>query len=216
MINTVQGAQRYTTPRTTATPVRATAAEPKGGGFSIAGGFGDTLNLGSSAAHLYNGYKSAVDGARAVDADMVKVVKNLKNMKPLSGGMKAAIGNIASSALKMGQRSAIFAGAISAATNGYRLWKKQIDLPTFGGRVIGDTAGGFAGGIGATIAGGIGMAILAGPIGLAGTALTIGAAVAGMAGYMLAENMFRKTGIFKSIVNTTRQMLGGMSKPYSA
>lgn len=215
MINTVSGAPRLNTPRPTGT-VRVTSAEPKGGGFSIAGSFGDTLNLGSSAAHLYNGFKTAVDGGKAVDADMLKVVKNLKNMKPLSGGMKAALSNIAQGALRMGQRSAIFAGAISAATNGYRLWKKQIDLPTFGGRVVGDTAGGFVGGMGATVAAGIGFAILGGPIGLAGTALTIGGAIAGMAGYMLAENFFRKTGIFKSIVNTTRQMLGGMSKPYSA
>jgi hypothetical protein len=214
MINTVSGAPRIT-PRPVGTK-SVTSAEPKGGGFSIAGSFGDTLNLGSSAAHLYNGFKTAVDGGKAIDGDVVKVVKNLKAMKPLSGGMKAALSNIAQSALKMGQRSAIFAGAISAATNGYRLWKKQIDLPTFGGRVVGDAAGGFVGGMGATIAGGIGIAILGGPIGLAGTALTIGGAIAGMAGYMIAENYFRKTSIFKTVVNTTRQMLGGMSKPYSA
>ena len=214
MINTVQGAPRTPAPRTQAGTLKATSAEPRGGGFSIAGSFGDTLNLGSSVAHLYNGVKTSIDGGKAIDADVAKVVKNLKNMKPLSGGMKAALGNIAGAALKMGQRSAIFAGAISFATNGYRFWKKQIDLPTFGGRVVGDPARGVAGGQGATVAAGIGMAILGGPIGLAGTALTIGGALAGMAGYMVAENMFRKTGIFKAIVNTTRQALGGMSKPY--
>jgi hypothetical protein len=214
MINTVQGAPRISTPRPRGT-VSVTSAEPRGGGFSIAGSFGDTLSLGSSVAHLYNGVKTSIDGGKAVDGDMVKVVKQIKNLKPLSGGMKAALSNIGRTALSMGQRSAIFAGAISAVSNGYRFYKHQIDLATFGSRVVGDTAGGFAGGIGATIAGGIGMAILGGPIGLAGTALTIGGALAGMAGYVIAENTFRSTGIFRSIVNTVHQALGGMSRPYN-
>jgi hypothetical protein len=216
MINTVSSAPRLTAPRAQAGTVSVASSEPKGGGFSTASSFGDTLNLGSSAAHLYNGVKTSIDGGKLIDGDVAKIAKNLKNMKPLSGGMKAALSNIGSAALKMGQRSALFAGAISFASNGYKFYKKQIDLPTFGSRVVGDTAGGFAGGIGATIAGGIGMAILGGPIGLAGTALTIGGALAGMAGYVVAENMFRSTGIFKSIVGTVRSALGGMSKPYTA
>ena len=213
MMNTVSSAPRVQATRAQAPTVKA-AAEPKGGGFSVAG-FGDTLNLGSSVAHLYNGAKTSIDGGKAIDADVSKVWKNLKGMKPLSGGMKSALGNIFSTGLKMGQRSAVFAGVVSAASNGYKLYKKQIDLPTFGGRVVGDAAGGFVGGVGATVAAGIGFAILGGPIGLAGTALTIGGAIAGMAGYMMAENFFRKTDLFKGIVNTTRQMLGGMSKPYA-
>lgn len=215
MINTVSSAPRINTPRTQSSTVRAASAEPTGGGFSIASSFGDNLNLGSSLAHLYNGVKTSIDGGKAIDSDVAKVAKQLKNMRPLSGGMKAALSNIGKTALSMGQRSAIFAGAISAASNGYRFWKHQIDLPTFASRVVGDTAGGFAGGIGATIAGGIGMAILGGPIGLAGTALTIGGALAGMAGYVITENIFRNTSIFHSIVNTVHSAFGGMSRPYN-
>ncbi len=196
--------------------VRPAAASPVGGsyGYQQRGyGMDGWINTGSSLAHLYNGVKTAIDGGKLADPPVTTAWRQLIRLRPLSGSMKSAVMEIGNVAVSMGKRSALFAGAISAAVNGYRLVTGRIGLPQFGGAVVGDTLGGFAGGVGASVVGGIGFALLGG-VGLSGIALTIGGALCGMVGYVMAENMLRGTRLYGTVVGWTQRALGGMSRPF--
>lgn len=204
MISTVS-----TSPRTAAKPYSVTmagpaaVAEPKGGA-GVMGGMGDTLQLGASLAHLYNGAKTAIDGGKALRPDATKLINSAKKLK--GNGILDSMKGLATGSLAFAKRSAIFAGAISVVSNGYKLMNRQISFGQFGSNVVGDTIGGFAGGAGGAVASAIGLAAL-GAFGVTGTIATIGGVVAGFVGYTLAENMVRRTGLFKQITGTVRNAL---------
>lgn len=202
MISTVS-----TSPRTTAAPysvttAQAAVAEPKGGGLSVMGG--DTLKLGASLAHLYNGAKTAIDGGKALRPDANKLINSAKKLK--GNGILDSFKGLATGSLAFAKRSAIFAGAISVVTNGIQLAQGRQSFGQFGSNVVGDTIGGFAGGAGGAVASALGLAAL-GAFGVAGTMATIGGVVAGFVGYTLAENLVRRTSLFKQITGTVRNAL---------
>ncbi|HEY9722110.1 MAG TPA: hypothetical protein V6D47_08855 [Oscillatoriaceae cyanobacterium] len=190
---------------TTATPA-ATAAEPVGSGFHIQG-FGDNLSLGSSLATLYNSGKTAMDGASQLGGDASQVVNGIKGVS--GGDLFNGLEGLAKGAVPLAKRSAIFEGAVSVVTNGYKLATGRENVATFGSNVVGDTLSGAAGGFGGAIAGAIGTAAL-GALGVSGGLLTLGSIAVGMVGYSLTEKLFRNTNIFHSITNTVHQALSGL------
>jgi hypothetical protein len=202
MIRTVSSTPRLPVTRPAATTVRA-AVEPTGGGVMSNLSSGDMVQTGANLAHLYNAGKTGLQGGRVVNGAMGDIWKSLKGLK--GNGIFNGMKELASGALPFATRSALFEGAISVISNGYRLAKGQIGFSEFGGRVVADSASGLAGGAGAAVAGGIALALLpfTGPVG------TIITAVAGIAGYTVADNMFRNSKIYRATIGTVRNALGG-------
>jgi hypothetical protein len=150
--------------------------------------------------------KAAVgfQGGAAVAPNISSIISAGKSfdLNGVFGGLKS----IGSSALPFAKRSALIEGGLSVLTNGYALFKGQISLSTFGGRVTGDTMGGLAGGVGGAIASGVGIGLL-GVLGVTGGLATVGGVVAGIVGYSLAEKWFRHTRIFQKAVSLVQGSL---------
>lgn len=185
--------------------VTGRGAEPTGSGFSL-GGMGGHIKTAGSLAQLYNGFKTAMDGGRALKPDATRIIKSVKGLK--GNGLLNSVKGVVTGALPFAQRSAVFAGAISIVTNGVNLAQGRISFGTFGSRVVGDIIGGFAGGAGGAIGGAVGLALL-GTFGITGMVATIGGIAAGFGGYMMAENMVRRTGLFKTVTGTIKNAMGG-------
>lgn len=185
----------------------ARAAQVTGGGLNIlGGGLQGNIQTGASLAQLYNGAKTALDGGRALRPEANGIIKAVKGLK--GNGLLSNAKDLVTGAMPFAQRSAIFSGAVSIVMNGMKLAQGQISFGTFGSRVVGDVIGGFAGGAGGAIGGAVGLSLL-GMFGITGMVATIGGIAAGFGGYMLAENMIRKTGIFKTITGTIKNAMGG-------
>jgi hypothetical protein len=195
------------TVRAAVMPTARAAVEPTGGGMvsdlssSLRGG--DMVQTGANVAHLYNAGKTGLQGGRVVNNAIGGLWKSLKNLN--GNGIFTGIKNLAAETLPFATRSALFEGAISVVSNGYKMAKGQIGFGEFGGRVVADSASGLAGGAGAAVAGGLALALI--PFG--GAMGTIVTAIAGIAGYSVAANMFRNSKIYRSVVGTVRGALGG-------
>jgi hypothetical protein len=180
-----------------------TALALGGGGVRQALSSGDVVDKGQALAHLYNAGRTGADGARALGGEVSSLWKALTNLR--GNAVFSSLKGLAQASLPLMQRSAVFEAAISAASNGIRLFQGRIGFGEFAGRVTGDSMAGFVGGAGAALAGAVALALLP-ATGLLGT---IVAAVAGLGGYSLAAGWFRSSGIYRSVVGTVRSAFGG-------
>ncbi|MDB5097775.1 MAG: hypothetical protein JWM80_2196 [Cyanobacteria bacterium RYN_339] len=163
---------------------------------------GGYLATGANLAHIWNMIKTGLTGGKGVNAAFGQLWRSLKGLhgNGIFAGLKGVVGGMIPYAVN----SSLFEGAISAIVNGYYLVTGKESFGQFGGNVVGDTLSGFAGGAGAAVGGAVLMAIL--PFG--GTLGMILTAIGGVAGYSVAANMFRSSGIYGKIVGTVRGALG--------
>lgn len=182
----------------------------KASGFAplaIGQGLNEVANIGFLGNVLIMG-NAAIKGGQAAQPAVSSLWNAVKGFD-LEGIWNAgkSLGQVG---LSTAGKSAGFAGALSLAVNGWRVINNQISVSVAGARVVGDAVAGAAGGFGGAIAGGVGLTLL-GALGIAGAPLTIGAAVVGMIGYHYGDKMMRQTGIFRTIVQSTYDMIRGMT-----
>jgi hypothetical protein len=208
-------------PRSTSTvsaAVTTPAAKPGTFAPAVQEGKGGFMNSAASALSNYDlGYLgrlgnmvySGVKGGQLTQPAVGSLWEALKKFD-LDGVWNAgkSLGQVS---LQFAGKSAIFAGAVSLVANGLHVMNGRMTIPTAGARIVGDTLGGAAGGIGGAIAGGIGLTLL-GALGIAGAPLTIGAAIIGMVGYHYADCALRRTGIYNTVVRTVYDTLGAICR----
>ncbi len=168
------------------------------------------IDSASMVGRLGNAAHTAVKGGAETLPQVQGVWNALKSfdVTNLWSGIQA----LGKSALTWGTKSALFQGAISLVSNGYRSMTGQQSWGTTGTKVVMDTTTGMVGGIGGAIAGGIGtMALTA--LGVAGGPLTIGAALVGMGGYFLAERFFKSTSVYKKVQSTVSSIMNDAFRP---
>lgn len=176
----------------------------------IPSGRGGMIDSASMLGRLGNVAHTAVKGGQETLPQVQGVWNALKgfDVTNLWSGLQA----LGKTAMTWGTRSALFQGAISLVSNGYRSMTGQQSWGTTGTKVVMDTTTGMVGGMGGAIAGGIGtMALTA--LGVAGGPLTIGAALVGMGGYFLAERFFKSTSAYKKIHHTVSSIMNDAFKP---
>lgn len=164
---------------------------------------GDWVDKSKSAAHLWNLAKTGIDGRAALSGELTSLFRALKGVR--GNAIFSSLKGLASAAVPLMTRSALFEAAISALSNGVRLAEGRIGFGTFAGRLTGDTMTGFVGGAGAAVAGSMALAILP----ATGLLATIIAGVAGIGGYGLVAGMFKQSSIYRSVVGTVRDAFGG-------
>lgn len=170
------------------------------------------VDTASMLGRLGNAGHTAVKGGAAALPGVQGVWSALKSFD-LSGIWSAAKG-LGQTAMTWGGRSAMFQGAISLVSNGYRSIKGTQSWADTGTKVVSDTVTGAVGGAAGAIAGGIGtMALTA--LGIAGGPLTIGAAVIGMGGYFLGERLFKQSALFCKFKNFVSGLMHDGLKPLS-
>lgn len=182
----------------------------KAAGFTplaIGQGINEVANIGFIGNLLIMG-NAAVKGGQAA-APAVGSLWNAVKSFDLEGIWNAGK-SLGSIGLSTAGKSAGFAGALSLVVNGWRMLNNQISVSVAGARVVGDAVAGAAGGFAGAIAGGVGLTLL-GALGIAGAPLTIGAALVGMIGYHYGDKMMRQTGVFRTIVQSTYDMIKGMT-----
>jgi hypothetical protein len=163
---------------------------------------GGWLATGANLAHIWNMIKTGLTGGKGVNSAFGQLWRSLKGLH--GNGIFAGIKGVVGGMIPYAVNSSLFEGAISAIVNGYYLVTGKESFGQFGGNVVGDTLSGFAGGAGAAVGGAVVMALL--PFG--GTLGMILTAIGGVAGYSVAANMFKSSGIYGKIVGTVRGALG--------
>jgi|GEM_PF-3560074 hypothetical protein len=173
---------------------------------------GGLVNAGTMIGRVANAANTATKGGAEALPQVQGFVTALKGFD-LTGLWTAAQG-LGKTALSWGGKSAGIQGALSLVANGYRAITGQESWGDAGTNVVMDTTSGAVGGAAGAIAGGIGtMALTA--LGVAGGPLTIGAALIGLGGYFLAENLFKRTGIYCKIEQTVSDVMHSAFKPFS-
>lgn len=136
---------------------------------------------------------------------------------PEVGGslLKQGLSKIGMGMLTAARNSAIFAGLISLAVNGYKVIAGKERISEAAGSVVADTAdGAFSGALGAAASG---AAIFgAGALGLTvGLPLTLVGIAAGIGGALLGSLIFKKIGIYGAIKNGVTKLFGGSAIGHS-
>ncbi len=102
--------------------------------------------------------------------------------------------------------SVIFNGLFSLAINGYKVYAKQSTVGQAGGEVTGDLMSAVVGGAAGGAASALGTFALAGILGT-GLPLTLAGIGLGIAGYMLADGVLKKTSFYNSAKAKVASML---------
>lgn len=135
----------------------------------------------------------------------------LKAKKSKSAATAARAGDAGRSAMfgsVMGaiKSSVIVNGILSLAVNGYKVYTKQSTLGQAGGEFTGDMMSAVVGGAAGGVASAVGTFALAGILGT-GLPLTLAGIGLGIAGYMLADSVLKKTSFYQNAKAKVAQML---------
>lgn len=117
--------------------------------------------------------------------------KSRNYSKVVSGARSSIWQNLGATTM----RSGIISGLVSAATNGYKMYKGELTVAQGGSNIAGDVAGGIAGGLGAGVATALGATVLT-TMGIAGLPLTIAGLGLGIVGFLAGDGLLRKLPVF--------------------
>lgn len=118
-----------------------------------------------------------------------------------AAGRSALMGSVVSAV----KSSVLVNGILSLAMNGYKVYKNQETMGQAAGEVSGDLMSAVVGGAAGGAASAAGGMLLAGVLGT-GLPLTLVGIGLGIAGYMIADTMFRKTTFFTNVKTKVAQM----------
>jgi hypothetical protein len=123
-------------------------------------------------------------------------------------GMMMGAKGLGSSTIQGAKYGAIIGGSISALTNGYMVLSGKTTAPEAVSNLVADTATVTLSGAGGALAGSA-TALGLSALGMGGLPLTILAAGIGLTGAVGVQLLTQKTGIYDSIKNAVKGMLGG-------
>lgn len=119
-----------------------------------------------------------------------------------SAGRSAMFGSV----LGAIKTSVIVNGLLSIGLNGWKVYNKEQSMATAGGNVAGDLTSAVVGGAAGGVASAAGTFVLAGILGT-GLPLTLAGIGLGIAGYMVADGMLKKTAFYNNLKAKVSQML---------
>jgi hypothetical protein len=149
--------------------------------------------------------KSAVSKVTEAKEFFLKAKKSKSaatSARASQAGRSAMFGSILSAV----KTSVIVNGLFSLAINGWKVYNKTETVGQAGGEVTGDLMSAVVGGAAGGAASAVGTFALAGILGT-GLPLTLAGIGLGIAGYMLADGVLRKTKFFNDVKAKVTQML---------
>jgi hypothetical protein len=118
-------------------------------------------------------------------------------------GMTGKVGGQFMSAVKT---SVIWGSLISIGVNTWGVMKNQQTFAQAGSNITGDVMSSVVGGVGGAAASALGTAIFGGMLG-SGLMLSVASIGFGIAGFMIADGIFRNTNFFKTVTGKVQAML---------